>query len=832
MGDSYPHRSQHIPGHSSLPPQEAHVPGGTPAPSSTTGNRYSVQAQDPRLLVAIPVGTAVPGATEAPIGLYQPPAGIYNTQSWPGEGTTMAPEVYNNNVDQPSNDVPATMAYLHDSTSYHATPYAPVATPAYSMAPPPVPTRPPTAYSSRAVRQRSRAGRMLSRARAHIDSVHESTSGAEASFVVEVMMHFTTRTGIQQLVQSMTVKVGDRMLTRGSRSQTRFGDSGRALASRYTRCSHPLQDLTRATIFPDSSAASSPTMSPIQNLPEDVLHDLFNWLSVIDQPTLFSPSVIDQPITLFSPPVIDQPPLFSRTIGNRPPLVKTSLGWITATHVCRRWRSSILSMPFLWAAIAGGVSASQPTCETFIERAGQAPLHFWEWHLRQFGRIESHTDYSGTPVRSTIARLTPRYSGRLERLALYISGRRQTGYNGVVPDDDELAIVDGCYFPQLKNFYLESDVLRVRFTAAFEAPKLESLHMDGIFLAFRAPVLRFLRISSRQLVSFGIMLDSIASSPLLEELELYNVSMDNASPFPHSHEIRLPRLAVLRYQGEHTPFRLLREAIDIPQTALLSLGLSGTTESELAIIAYARDFISQPMHDSLRLSFSDDDNPQTFHVHIYQSTAVSQHSAANGRRSRSGVHAYLRVQAIWSQAHKTQRLVAALLAATELVNIRYLDLDRIAGATFVIEEMAMFQRVLRTLTDVTSVFVGRESDLDFAHWLLCPNAPATPLFPHLRSLVLKHPRDTIPQLTSSSLKVLYGFNGPRQHIKMKWNAIINLCTDLRERGVPLTHIYMTTYSAAEIDCDDVQVALDVQERCLERVRGLVENVVIVEPVDQ
>ncbi|VDB96172.1 unnamed protein product [Peniophora sp. CBMAI 1063] len=488
-------------------------------------------------------------------------------------------------------------------------------------------------------------------------------------------------------------------------------------------------------------------MLSVDQLPEDVLHDLFDWLSVIDQPTLF--------------------------IANRAPLVETSLGWITASHVCRRWRSSILSMPLLWAAIAGGVSASQATCETFIERAGRAPLHFWTWHLQHFGRIESHPDYSVSPLRRMVAQLTPRYRDRLERLALYIASGRRMSVDGGISDQRDLAIVEKCSFPQLKDLYLESDDHHIRVTAAFEAPKLENLYMNQIFLAFRAPILRFLRIDSRQVVSFKTLRDGIASSPLLEELELglYNVYdlVDDASLPPNSHKkIRLPRLAVLHYHGTCQPFRLLREAIDVPTTALLSMDLSETTQAEVIFLfTYTRDFISHPKNDSLRLSFTDDNNTKTFHVQIYQSTAAAQHATADGMRSRSGVYVYLRDSGIWPRGDEIRSLMTALLAAAELGNIRYLDFDRISDACFETEEIAMFQRVLRPLTDVTSVSVGRESDLHFAHRLLCPDAPASPLFPHLRSLVLKPPRDTIPQLASSSLRVLSGVDGPRQHMETK-----------------------------------------------------------------
>ncbi|KZV65068.1 hypothetical protein PENSPDRAFT_146283 [Peniophora sp. CONT] len=100
----------------------------------------------------------------------------------------------------------------------------------------------------------------------------------------------------------------------------------------------------------------------VHSLPDDALYAVFTWLSLLDVP------------------------------GFNPRSSKVELGWIASSHVCERWRDVITSMPLLWAKMAGGVFTSQETCDTIIKRAGNAPLHLWNWH-----RIEGIHDY---PVRS------------------------------------------------------------------------------------------------------------------------------------------------------------------------------------------------------------------------------------------------------------------------------------------------------------------------------------------------------------------------------------------------------------------------------------------------
>ncbi|KAI0046267.1 hypothetical protein FA95DRAFT_1494286, partial [Auriscalpium vulgare] len=56
------------------------------------------------------------------------------------------------------------------------------------------------------------------------------------------------------------------------------------------------------------------------------------------------------------------------------PWVKMSLGWLLATHVCRRWRDIALQTPTLWADITFPFIFGEHWATAFSSRAGGMPL--------------------------------------------------------------------------------------------------------------------------------------------------------------------------------------------------------------------------------------------------------------------------------------------------------------------------------------------------------------------------------------------------------------------------------------------------------------------------
>jgi hypothetical protein len=57
------------------------------------------------------------------------------------------------------------------------------------------------------------------------------------------------------------------------------------------------------------------------------------------------------------------------------------LGWVTATHICRRWREVALATPWLWAAVP--FCFGQDAAATFLRRAKCMPLLFDVWFARR-----------------------------------------------------------------------------------------------------------------------------------------------------------------------------------------------------------------------------------------------------------------------------------------------------------------------------------------------------------------------------------------------------------------------------------------------------------------
>ncbi|KZV71886.1 hypothetical protein PENSPDRAFT_650309 [Peniophora sp. CONT] len=87
----------------------------------------------------------------------------------------------------------------------------------------------------------------------------------------------------------------------------------------------------------------------IQDLPDDVLSYIFNELAQADSPGLLRQDHLED----------------DRTI------CYYHLGWITATHICRRWRMLLISLSSLWATV---VCKIPPAFEIILERARGAPL--------------------------------------------------------------------------------------------------------------------------------------------------------------------------------------------------------------------------------------------------------------------------------------------------------------------------------------------------------------------------------------------------------------------------------------------------------------------------
>ncbi|KZV68045.1 hypothetical protein PENSPDRAFT_754467 [Peniophora sp. CONT] len=538
----------------------------------------------------------------------------------------------------------------------------------------------------------------------------------------------------------------------------------------------------------------------VVSLPDDVLHIVFCWLSIIDVPGLYLQSSADKTFC------------------------EHKLGWITASHVCRRWRALVLRMPLLWARIAGGVFASENVCETIIERAKDVPLHFWGWNLWQEGVRKCPADYyKMADARGTGSRLASQYLPRLEKLALYVGD-----------DDDEIGsfadvgILTGQPLSQLKEMYMECRYFKQCIDLGFDAPELVTVHLRRIFLPIRIPSLRHLRIDFHrdECIPLKMLLDALGCSPSLEELELDHVlnHYSKGPSLPDSYQpVQLPRLALLQFEGKWASFSPFWRAIEVPSAVAMTLGISRTKLSEIAAFRHLHQLLAHPNKNALRLTFFEN-NSEQLEMHVFDSTAATHYYTASGERCRTGVYICIRNMFSWSSEHPHD-FVHALLTSLITQNIRSLDLDLFFDYCSISGPRSM-QSVLQQLTDITTVSVGRNSDIQLLKSLLCPieGPSVAPLFPRLRSLVLKHPRVTAPYTSR-----IY------PDIKDHWEALIQLCSALSDLHCPLKSIHTVRFNIHERhsanEPHEINDAVRAQEEWIDRVRELVNELVVVNPDD-
>ncbi|KZV68040.1 hypothetical protein PENSPDRAFT_32335 [Peniophora sp. CONT] len=531
--------------------------------------------------------------------------------------------------------------------------------------------------------------------------------------------------------------------------------------------------------------------SAINHLPKEVLHLVFSWLARIDEP-----EPIDRTVSL---PVEDTvlPPAKkpTRTIFSD----ATHLGWITATHVCRRWRNLILKMPLLWAGIAGGVLPSYQICEAIIKRARDHPLHFWHWHTFKIHRLR---------LARVVTQLLPLHRDRLESLALPIM------------DSLDTVALTGHTLTRLKNLYLEGmgNMPYNADHAAVDAPNLRTLHMNAIFLPFSASSLRSLRIDFRRKVNVPLasVLDFLPFTLLLEDLELRDPYEDeDRTPALH-YPARLSHLTSLTLSGTAEQFVPIWKSIVAPSAVNVSLRVTGE-ESELEILSCLHALLSQPNKDSLRFSFDEDSG--TFIMHLYASFDGPEYVTNDGKHRSTGVH--LSATDI-REDYKTEickpyDLTTALIAKLVPENIRWLDcnliLDYFNDSTLC--EPYYVRDLLRLLKNVSTVSVGRESDMKVLHELLCAEYTDTP-FPRLRSVILKHPRDTIPNTNGTYSAV--------KHMLESWAYLGLICSTFLARHTPLLRVQVAACSVEELGGNED--AWRAQERWIRGARAWVDEMVV------
>ncbi|VDC04775.1 unnamed protein product [Peniophora sp. CBMAI 1063] len=246
----------------------------------------------------------------------------------------------------------------------------------------------------------------------------------------------------------------------------------------------------------------------LTQLPDDILYELFKALEGIDPAQ--SPSTHAYTIA-------------SARRGSEP----ASLGWITLTHVCRRLRNiGINCVPTLWGRVLC-VFPSEHAWKTAFERSKSAPLVL-DLDDDRIRAVAPHplpttilsralsiidTIYGNTPIERKWW-----IDATLPHVVSLELSYELTSYVDYVREWRRIVILDG----------------------RISAPSLAWFRADGCFIPFNAPALRYLEI--RHTVVWTMLLDSLRSCPLLEQLHLNDACEPTTLALDAPSQVALPRL--------------------------------------------------------------------------------------------------------------------------------------------------------------------------------------------------------------------------------------------------------------------------------------------------
>ncbi|KAA1467150.1 hypothetical protein DENSPDRAFT_832127 [Dentipellis sp. KUC8613] len=290
------------------------------------------------------------------------------------------------------------------------------------------------------------------------------------------------------------------------------------------------------------SARRNATVSFVSRIPEHILLQIFAILIEID-----SPRILDME--------------YER---------RRSLGWIYVTHVCRSWREVALGESGLWNRIEPEIT--------------------YEWMLEILTRsstrpLDVRLECGITDIDVMMEMLGVQFS-RVSQLYL--------GIENMVNDRHWLSRL-AQPAPLLESLSLsfwnsDNDTAPPQVIFAEAYPRLQSLVLINSFhLPCDNQVLRQLvhleiiaQSGPDMSVTVQQLMPIVAASPLLESLTLENLRPDDdiyeslsVDVFLHHRRICLPHLRDLALHGSSCAVPLLLSQLDVPVSAIVSLGLQG-----------------------------------------------------------------------------------------------------------------------------------------------------------------------------------------------------------------------------------------------------------------
>ncbi|KAH9043580.1 hypothetical protein EDB84DRAFT_864547 [Lactarius hengduanensis] len=237
-------------------------------------------------------------------------------------------------------------------------------------------------------------------------------------------------------------------------------------------------------------------------------------------------------------------------LSDRPGLVNGnySLGWISVTQVCHRWREIALTTPTLWRYL-DFTCMSRRWCLEMLRRSGNCSLDVAL-------RIASSSGLCPAPTSLDVARelMSPEYSARLAGLRLDIISRTKCDVESLIHSLQQSA-------PRLEYLALQHTSWELATISSFTSrlPSLRRLRLSNVFLSpWISPIFtslqeldihlspRRLPRSNDALLTYGEMSTILSRMPELQRLALRNVFLvgTRADEMPNG-RISLPNLRQL-----------------------------------------------------------------------------------------------------------------------------------------------------------------------------------------------------------------------------------------------------------------------------------------------
>ncbi|KZV64228.1 hypothetical protein PENSPDRAFT_175659 [Peniophora sp. CONT] len=497
-----------------------------------------------------------------------------------------------------------------------------------------------------------------------------------------------------------------------------------------------------------------------QYLPEDIIHEFFLALSSIDIP--------------------------SRKLDYR----KANLGWINASHTCRRWRSIALASPALWA---GAIPAFPRGRSTRLKRSKRTHLTL---------------DLTGVSRKEflRLAELFPR--ARHLRQDLW---RNMPSFGW--PD-----ALSGLALPLLEAIDIHGSVgenirgihppYKVTGVAPFSAPSLRTCSFHRIFVPFIAPNLRSLTMHDSYM-GFMRLLCTLQNCPGLEHLMTIGglgvspmgtspavaesiMEMDLAFASALTSTVRLPRLQSLSVYGYPPDVASLLQHMQFPLSARFDIEYSGYSDLDefgelvLALRAQISGF------KTLTIT-AIDEYPHGLEFYLNDDVPFPDHGGIPKEGSSLKT----------SYAEWTGKL-PQLLDAFPPASIRTLA---IAGNEdqMVIRgrEPDKLLRSLRRFTSVQTLYL-QESSYELLQILVSSVSVQGDIFPELRTVIIHHAQDYYPPS------------------EVWWSRLVKYLEARKEARIPI-HTLIVRGNFCHLGREHGEVPR--REMSLEGVRALVEEVV-------